>query len=339
MLKKIFNVNILLFFVSTFLTLLFSEFLVRTFSPRHNIWDYKVPTIEEGWKSTSVPNTTFQHFDSEDEYSVEVKINKYGFRDSKDLSHSKEKDIVLLGDSFCFGYGVEEEERFGNILNQMIGDSIDVFNVSTPNCHFLTYYENLKYAKKLGLKTKRMIFGVCMENDILNYDEMSLPQPPQGWNHVKYWFHRNSSLYAFIGEKLHNSRILEKALHGLGLMNDNSVAVISTIQEQEIKSSAQHLAKIIEGYDELVLIIPSRYLWIEEHQAKALTVHKNFIQQLENKGINVLDMKPLIDEASDNPLHEIYFFNDGHWNLRGNQLVGEALSKSINFSKSVSQFE
>jgi hypothetical protein len=43
-------------------------------------------------------------------------FNDKGFRDPKNLQESAKTDWFVLGDSFSFGSGVKEEQRFSNLL-------------------------------------------------------------------------------------------------------------------------------------------------------------------------------------------------------------------------------
>ncbi len=327
MIKKIFNrifsINTLLLLFSTIIGLLLAEFLVRKYSPRHNIWDYKVALVQDGFRMSCIPNSTFQHTNQENEYDVEVLIDENGFRDQKDITTSEDKDIILLGDSFSFGYGVTESDRFGNILQTMIPDSISIYNIANPNCHFLNTKANLNYAKEKGLKGQKMIFAVCMENDLLNYKNVKIPKPSKSIN-IKKWLHENSSLKAFVGEYIHNSDILQNAFIALGGVNDNSIFKVS---DEVIESSVNELITQIKDYETLVVIIPSRYLWEEEHKAIALENHNKFIQRLIEKSLNVLDLKPFFEKKSENPLKELHFDFDGHWNKKGHQLAAEAIAE------------
>ena len=328
MVKKTFSINLFLFLLSTILSLLFAEFLVRTFSPQHNIWNYRLPLVKDGFKVLGVPNSTFEHKDQSQDYKVEVVLNQYGFRDKNDIKKSKKKDIVVLGDSFCFGYGVKEEERFGNVLQKKILDSLRVYNVAFPESHFLNYKKNLEYAESIGLKSKKMILGVCMENDLKNYEDVKKPIYSR-WKNIKKWFHNNSNLYAFVGQKIHSSEIIENALNSLGVVNDNTLPSIYAVSDAAIESSVNELEKITKNYKALIVIIPSRLVWVEKHQTKANEIHQKMIQKLKEKSLNVLDIKFIFETKSEHPLKEFHFEHDGHWNSKGHELVAKEIYKGL----------
>jgi hypothetical protein len=79
----------------------------------------------------------------------------------------------------------------------------------------------------------------------------------------------------------------------------------------------------------VILIIPSRRLWVGEtaRRAQAARVHADFIDSLRTSGMNVVDMRDRL-EAGGNPL-SYHFANDGHWNEAGHRLAAEALSKAL----------
>lgn len=54
-------------------------------------------------------------------FTMEVKTNSLGLRDKEyDLTQTDAKRILLLGDSYTFGYGVQAEENFDSVLEEML---------------------------------------------------------------------------------------------------------------------------------------------------------------------------------------------------------------------------
>ncbi len=54
-------------------------------------------------------------------FSISMQSNSYGFRDKERKKTSSQKRVVVLGDSFVEGYGVEQSKRFTNLLEQETG--------------------------------------------------------------------------------------------------------------------------------------------------------------------------------------------------------------------------
>jgi len=81
-------------------------------------------------------------------YNVEVRFNSLGFRESKSLQVSGADSIFVVGDSFGFGWGVEEPLRFSNVLEDRLGRL--VFNISTAEVDFDGYDHLVRYAEENG---------------------------------------------------------------------------------------------------------------------------------------------------------------------------------------------
>ena len=80
-----------------------------------------------------------------------------------------------------------------------------------------------------------------------------------------------------------------------------------------IDSSANRLRGIAERYRTLVVLIPSRALWLGNSRSRAVEdrVHTAFIVALQRRGIDVLDLQPVL-EAQLAPL-SYHFANDGQF--------------------------
>jgi hypothetical protein len=94
-----------------------------------------------------------------------------------------------------------------------------------------------------------------------------------------------------------------------------------------IESSAEKLQTLSEHYRLLVVLIPSRGLWVGQNRATEDHVHKAFVTSLKKRGVKVLDLRPIF-EASGAPL-SYHFVNDGHWNPRGHRLAAEAIAACL----------
>src|SRR5437870_6304289 len=59
--------------------------------------------------------------------------NSLGFRDREVPPKSPDRyRIAVIGDSFAWGQGVEERDRFSNLLEEFLGPRYEVFNFGRP---------------------------------------------------------------------------------------------------------------------------------------------------------------------------------------------------------------
>ncbi len=332
LIKKIFNRkmagNLLVTFVSSLICLLLLEVAMRILYPAYSPSGRIPYTLIENGVPVVSPNTICRQWRNKGEFDVEIKINQYGFRDVKDFKLSRKEDIFVLGDSYSFGHGVEEDERYSNLFQSQI-DS-DVYNIAIP-ANLLGYKKHLEYAKQNGANVGNIILGLCMENDLLFYNEKTLSPASHLKKRfsfiakVKRYLTNHSCLYSFITAHIHQNRAFSSFLNRLGLIKENEIGALKNVFAKEILSSTVNLLDdITQNYNSIVVIIPSRLNWVGDNQEEEQKIHRTLISLLNENNINVLDLKPIF-EASGDPM-QFHFEYDGHWNKNGHRLAAKAIT-------------
>lgn len=169
--------------ISVTLALLASEFAVR--------WIYRGVT-------TTSDNTSY--FAHRWQSATSPRKNNLGFRD-RDVSalpQAGDYRIVLIGDSFAWGQGISEEERFGNLIEAKLdagGFPVDVVNLSRPGAETLDHIEVLR-EPALRLRPDFVLLQWFV-NDFENGDYSGRPKylrliPSDTINN---YLHANSALY------------------------------------------------------------------------------------------------------------------------------------------------
>ena len=140
--------NLLLFSVSIVVTLLIFEIIIRvigyertTITPLTGFHEYDP---ELGWKLIPDYRSRFVHRD----FNVEVRTNSDGLRD-EEYSTQKNDDtirVVSLGDSFTWGWGVENDE----VYMQVAEDSLDGFEIINMGQNGYGTGQELLLYKRLG---------------------------------------------------------------------------------------------------------------------------------------------------------------------------------------------
>lgn len=276
------------------------------------------------------------------DYDVPIHISKNGLRERKRLESAKPTDIFVVGDSFSFGWGVEEKERFSNQI-ELLRPQDQVFNISAPT-DFNGYEKLINYAIEQGATIKRLIVGVTMENDLINYkfevdhsqiikndkNEDRLIDIFTSFKSIKGFFRNYSAAYFFATSIFHNNAYLRSVMIKLGLIIPNHKGVFHSILSSEvIENSATRLKGLTRDYDAIILIIPSRSLWLgpQEQRLEAQSNHNNFLKALTKNKIRFVDMQGPM-EKSNSPLN-YHFKYDGHWAKNGHRLAAEELVKML----------
>ena len=336
MLKKLF-LNLLLLGVVCTLGLVGMEYAVRFILPGYNPAGHIRYLDGKGDLPALGPaNQTLRQYKNAGDFDVMVRFNAYGLRDGKDLVNAGADDWFAVGDSYTLGHGVEEDQRYTNLLEKAIGKP--VYNIAIPG-DFNQYAKLLAYARSKGAHIQNLIVGVCMENDLIAYNEVQTNQPQASvagqfhaslLHQAKAWMLSKSALYVLFTSSVYRVPVLKNAFIKAGLLTPNEEGVMRTAFNPAIvEQSANRLAEVVAGIPHVVvLIIPSRGLWIPAYAATADQYHQAFVAALRARGMTVADPRPLFD-ALPNPLQTHFFANDGHWNAAGHRLGVEALVQAI----------
>jgi len=284
------------------------------------------------------------------DYNVAVSINKYGFRDKKDLISSGPGDLFVLGDSYGLGWGVEEDKRYSNLLESILG--LPVYNISAAAGDIDNYQQLLSYAQRQGARIANLVVSICMENDLRDYDAPKKPRhlPREGPGMkkgrkytaifyrrlplIKQWLARHLATYHAFAALMHQNAALQRTAVRLGLIIDNYAALPKgTYSETILVSTSRRIMNLSEPFHSLIVIIPSRALWVGGSRNTASAMHNGLISLLKEAGAKIIDLRPFFEEGG-NPL-QYYFRNDGHWNELGHRKAAEAIASFLSQNRAL----
>ncbi len=196
--------NILTLAITCVILLLIAESVIR-------ITDVFTPSIKENYRTTDsithhafVPNASGVF--TTPEWNVSYKINSYGLRDYEyDLTKKDTTRILMLGDSFIEGYGVELEDSVSKVLEKKLNaDNINK-SYQIMNAGISSYSPLLEYLflKNKGLELKPHIV-------ILNLDLLDIS------NDIEYTqkaiFDENNKVIGVPGNKREQAAVEKGAL-------------------------------------------------------------------------------------------------------------------------------
>jgi GDSL-like lipase/acylhydrolase family protein len=310
---------------ATVVALLLTEGVVRLAAPAYDPSGSVTFTNLPDGTPVGPTNVVRRQRKNTGDYDVEVRFNALGLRDVKPLNASTPDSIFVVGDSFAFGWGVEEPQRFSNLVQARLGRP--VFNISAP-ADFEGYEDLLRYAEKNGATIGTLIVSVCMENDLRVYEGPEVVTATPEIGDVKAFLSEHSATYFLVTTALHRTPWLVRTAVRLGLVVPNFAEVEeSDISDAAVLSSSRRLTRLIGARRALVLIVPSRALWVgtEQHRRQAARAHEMFIRLLAQAGLTVIDVRERF-EREGHPLAN-HFATDGHWNAAGHRLAADALAE------------
>ena len=285
------------------------------------------------------------------EFNTTININEEGFR----LPNSGTKsDILVMGDSFTYGHGVEGEERFSWLLQSMCGRT--VLNSSYMNGFQPEHYTHY-FASNESLSPKIAIINLFVSNDFwsdihetaVSASGSAIALPARSITHggslggiaktpklnIIYQILLRLSRYSSLAENTRTS-LLRKAM--FGILPPNSPPPQKLVQNGYISHyELGRLARAINNLESIgkrrkkefklyVALIPDSLTDLNIGRMKK--INSSMIHQL-SKPIN--DSINLIDIAETLEVNDFYQW-DKHYNPSGHSNHARALLKSLSLN-------
>jgi lysophospholipase L1-like esterase len=280
-------------------------------------------------------------------YTIESDEN--GFRNRSPLP--SRADIVVVGDSMAYGYGIAADRAWARLLEEKIPGT-SVVDLALPGTGPEQY---LRYLERFGLplRPKLVVFAIFPGNDFADaesFDSWLAAGSPGNYDAWRYFegdvpnpmagILRNSYMGLFLGSLRKSLRSRFESMT-LQLAGGEKLQLAPTLYEHTLELNdrlrpgfgsvvratvaARDLARE-NGSDFLVVLFPTKeavYLPLQGQQFPTFT--RPLQELLEDQGIDCLNLlEPLRASAAGG--QKLYFEIDGHPNELGNQLIAEAIA-------------
>ena len=344
--------NVSLLFLSTLFALALSEIALRLmgFSPM-----YVSPERDRFWKYDSLLGWAHQPgqegiFETP-QFRTVVRINKSGLRDRP---HSYERQnnterILVLGDSFAWGYGVEESERFSQLLEK----SMDVEVINAGVSGYSTDQELLWYRNE-GIKYETdLVILVVTGNDVgdndqqlvstiyykpkfvLEDDQLVLkgyPVPktsPQG--KFVYSLSQRSALAYFLVQRYFDVRSSYGKIRGNSAPTSPSESAASRPEDPFKLTIAliDEMRAIAKAGNAKFMVVTNSQWW----NSRLGKNYDDFVADLRANHFLVLDVESMPGFDPE----EMLILGDGHWNQAGHKFVAKKIKALIETQRLLSQ--
>ena len=313
-----------------------------------------------GWKNK--PNA--EGFLTMPDSKTYIRINSKGLRD-REYEYKKPneiKRIVVLGDSFTWGYGVEDKERYSEILEDDLEDC-QVINMGVTGYgtdqELLTFKtEGVKYSPDLVIVAFQIGSDIVNNANVIQY---TYPKPlfvldkrgklnltntpvPRKEDWIKRWEIENectknltfldsfkrftakhSHTYKFVADKIVSNPALLEVFKKIGIVHKETFARGGYTQYTWDLTNT--LLKEIdtaakENGAKTLIVIVPNKEQVYKHID--LKLNEMLIDFGKENNIPALDCLPEFREHAKNG-EQLYFKNDSHWNANGHKLAAELI--------------
>lgn len=295
-------------------------------------------------------------------FAVKYNSNEFGMRDKERLKDVPDRHrLVVLGDSFVEGFGVEEAVRLTDVAENNTGVEVLNFGISgdfSSTQQYLLYRELASQFEHSGVAIFFLPDNDFRDNNLDNFSSSRyrpyLRKSPQGEYMIYYpvLFREREqesgmSIFRSLRREFYNRIYLLNAIRQFGdyfqntkIKDSLSDQVAQVEQSSYLHYTEDDIEKLLWGYENIIRLAAPRPvdIFIIPREGDLLQARKNEgistklladLQTLTQKYNNVAVHDLIPHFSSRDPQDEDKFFLpcDGHWSAEGHRVAANVLIK------------
>jgi hypothetical protein len=298
------------------------------------------------------------------EYEHGFRVNSLGMRGVEPAADSRAAcRLLVIGDSFAFGLGVEEPQIFHQVAGrelQEAGDPVETLNGGIPA---IGVPQAVRWLERHGLAAEpdMVLLAIFVGNDLrdanADYDNWAVVDgqlaTPAGYSRLKDWLYNHIHLYALLKTAL-PAGVQQRVRAALGMGEPWSLryarevfmiydSAVPPLVQEGLERTDEALAALTRlggehGFRIAAMLVPDivqvddpRWAATLEHLGLTGDDHdprqpnRLLTTLLERRGLPVLDLADSFEAAFERGA-PLYFPTDRHWTVEGHALAGSELA-------------
>lgn len=345
--KRQFLINVTLMFSSLIFFIILGEIAARIFYP--GLLSQQKMFADGDYMNAPIlsKNLDMIVYSRMDNSRYNVKTNSLGLRSLKEIPEKKPSDtinILCLGDSFTFGYGVNDTETYPYYLEQILNDRMEG-NYNVINAGFAdgwgtdTEYLFLK-SKIKRLEPDIVLLGVLYANDLYDVwknkwvtDEKGLPEDIiHVGSRIPRFIKHHSGIYQFLRGRLARkvSIFLQRDTEEKEYIKSDGPFPFVQKTWDKMEQLFLEMRNITEENNAkfIVLVFPTMddVLDIESPLYEVeITIYNKLREFCDREDFETLDLLKVFKKYSEDKVVSMHIPKDGHWSEVGTKACAEEL--------------
>lgn len=328
--------------IGFFVTLIAAEFALRVVYPQWHEFDsgrFMIREFVPGYGDVYLGRPGFDGYFSQNngDFRAHIRINAAGLRNVDPVAEADGR-VWVIGDSMAFGWGVELQETYTNVIARRSGRP--TYNIASPGTD-VCGYQALAARMPKGLRPAGVIVGLIVENDIKSYHcahgkgpTVAPPTPPSGGAipsllDIKVYLTGESALYNFVATASKRVGSVTNLLADVGLIARPHAYRADFNLADPAGRAASTVAELVylrqmfpPGTPFAVLVCPARFD-IRDDDPFFAGLRKSLVAGITDRGIDVIDATTALKKVGFKAAH---FAHDGHWSAKGHAAVGRQVA-------------
>jgi lysophospholipase L1-like esterase len=307
-----------------------SERVENPQGPAARQWLAVTPSAELGW---IFPADTTGTFKSSGRHTP-VETNSWGLRGPEVSTDPATRRVLMLGDSYTFGWGVADSAGFVRLLESELNrgtesDRVEFINGALPG---YSIYQQIRMLEYVRARTDihAVVATISLANDPI--DEKRIRRfAPDRLAEFRYDLRDPASGTSRL---IAASRVLtlidERTTHlQFSLINTGNEC--RDLAEASLRDLAAECAGA--GLPLVWVIVPRAQeirggsFWIRPLNDATDRLRRHYMELAEELGVAAVDLKPILEKEQSR--RETYLTGDSHWNEVGHRAVAEAIFPEI----------
>jgi SGNH hydrolase-like domain, acetyltransferase AlgX len=284
------------------------------------------------------------------EYDIALDTNALGLRDDE-VGPKHGVRILLLGDSFAGGYGVERGEMFADILEHRLGvDIVDAGVGGYEIIHQVRYFDS----RGRKLDADLVVYVLYLGNDLARNGEWHAAADGALVSSERTFPVRRPyeiKLRWLYQQARYTQKMKAEQARGEWQPKDDYLAVAERTLSEEGRTDYRQVEELLgqlrdevrsTGADFFVVMVPYRQMVERAACERLAAAVAGFDERydldlparrtgeiLDRLGVGHFDLSPALRAHFDAGGEPLYFPVDGHLNVRGNALVADVLDPVV----------
>jgi hypothetical protein len=339
------RVEALVLILPPLLTLLIGELAARLLrSDAVHRWSPYVAVASDYLPLTLAPHLRMRHETSE--FDITYSTNLFGYRGKYPTQINKPvatRRVILLGDSFTFGWGVNEESSFAGILTKEFeNEGVEIINAGYHAGYAPDAYYAYMQREGLALKPDLIVVVIYSGNDLVDMRDSF-------WTKVDGFGAplslRTSRRYAGSDGLVSVNPYPCEATYSLSRSYLATLACMSIFPTPEPAAQALYdnsqsmeikFSTVLRAFSHLSDIVPVTYVLVPPpslYSTKSDMRHQEVALLLQNEpSVRYLDLSPRLNG-------NYYYPKDGHLTAQGQSAVASYLAPLLRTNLSISRVD
>lgn len=301
-----------------------------------------------------LPNSTYEV--KKNCLHTHYQFNSLGFREQEVNQNSKEARVIVLGDSFMEGVGVEEDQRVGDLLEQETNiQHINFAMADKGSTQSFVIYDSIASAylhdavlisifptndfidddPNIGKSVNQI--RPCWKGKFPDYHLSFVPDSSPAQKDYSLWKHFLKT-HTYTYDALFYLKESIRASFSTAAYPKSGYFDFTDEQINRLFFSIKKIKEKAAGKKLILISIPSHLDYLSKKPVEQ-SIEPKLRDFCNQNDVELIGLYSIFKYSSEKPWETYFYSCDSHWNAKGHQLVAETILSKSNYYQNIARNE